>query len=84
MFDLKAKHLDNRIVLKAECNKCARSIERSEELVRAVVWGQGSVCKDCNQPLEIIFGNTCRHHGEDLSKGYCNGCVRDELMDNQI
>ena len=76
--------MDNRNILKAICNNCTRTIEKTEKLVLAVVWDQKPVCKDCEQPLEIVFGNTCRHHGESLSKGYCGGCASDDLMDNQI
>ena len=76
--------MDNRNVTKASCLECPRNIEVTHELVCAVEWGQSLICKECGTSLEVAFGNLCRDHGEDLSKGYCNGCARAELMDNQL
>jgi NAD-dependent SIR2 family protein deacetylase len=72
---------DMNIII-ASCTKCARTIENMENLVRK--WGQLPLCKECGGTIDIVFGNTCRHHGESLSKGYCDQCASDELMDNQI
>ena len=76
--------MGNRNIAKAECTKCPRDVEVMEELTLAVEWGQRVICKECGASLKITRGNTCMHHLEDLSKGYCNGCAKDELLDNQM
>ena len=76
--------MDNRNIAKVLCPKCIRSVEITPELEVAVAHKRSIVCQDCFSPLEVEYGDRCRHHGESLRKGFCNRCASDELMDNQI
>ncbi len=74
----------NRNIIEAKCVECIRTIEVTQDLSSAVEHRYLVVCKDCRCPLQITFGNLCADHYEDLHKGYCNMCAREELMDNQL
>ena len=74
----------DRNVIKVSCTDCSRVLDKTNDLVIASSKGRNIVCKDCRTPLEVTFGNLCADHYEDLRKGYCNKCAKDELMDNQL